>query len=290
MPNVPSAIDVHTHPLPPGWEDYARRFGVADWPALAMHDACHASIMLGAREFRRITDQCSAPARRIVNMDATHIGRQLISPVPIMFCYRGPAEATAAFARMQNDDIAACVERHPARFLGAGTAALQSPRHAIADIERLKRLGFPAIEIGTQANGRDLDHPQLFDVFVAGAALDLAIFVHPNEPTLGAERIGDYQLAFLLGYPADTALAITRLILSGVLERLPQLRLCLPHGGGNFPAALGRLDKGSAWPRRCARTSPSRRAPTRNACGSTPSPTSRAICGSTSSALARTRW
>ncbi len=246
MPTIHSAIDVHTHILPPGWEDYGRRFGIADWPSLAMHDACNASIMLGTREFRKVTDQCYAPARRLVDMDAMRIGRQLISPVPITLCYWGPAEATAAFASMQNDYIASCVERYPDRFLGAGTIALQSPRHAIAELERLEKLGLSAIEIGTQVNGRDLDDPEYFDVFAAAQALDIAIFVHPQEPTLGAERMKDYQLPFLVGYPADTALAITRLILGGVLERLPRLRLCLAHGGGNFPGALGRLDKGYA--------------------------------------------
>jgi aminocarboxymuconate-semialdehyde decarboxylase len=241
-----NAIDVHTHILPPAWEDYGARFGVADWPSLAMHDSCNATIMLGAKEFRKVTDQCFAPARRIADMDATRIGRQLISPIPIMMCYWGPVEATAAFARMQNDYIAQCVERHPERFIGAGTVALQSPRHAIAEIERLKNLGFPAIEIGTKVNGRDLDDPMFFEVFAACESLGMAIFLHPQEPTLGAERMQDYQLPFLVGYPADTALAVTRLILSGALERLPKLRLCLAHSGGNFPAALGRLEKGYA--------------------------------------------
>jgi len=246
MPVSQSAIDVHTHILPPGWEDYGARFRIADWPSLVMHDTCNASIMLGTREYRKITDQCFAPGRRIVDMDATRIGQQLLSPVPVMLCYWGPADATAAFARLQNDYIAACVERHPERFIGAGTIALQSPRHAIAELERLKQVGFSAIEIGTHVDGRDLDDPEFFDVFAAAEALDLAIFVHPQGPTIGAERMNDYQLPLLIGYPADTALAVTRLILGGVLERLPRLRLCLAHGGGNFPSALGRLDRGYA--------------------------------------------
>jgi aminocarboxymuconate-semialdehyde decarboxylase len=246
MPTAHAAIDVHTHILPPGWEDYGARFGVGDWPSLMMHDACSATIMLGAREFRKITEQTFAPARRIADMNATRIGRQLISPVPIMMCYWGPAEATAAFARMQNDFIAQCVERHPDSFLAAGTVALQSPRHAIAEIERLHKLGFPAIEIGTKVNGRDLDDSMFFEALAACESLGMAIFVHPQEPTIGAERMQDYQLPFLVGYTADTALALTRVLLSGVLERLPKLRLCFAHSGGNFPSALGRLEKGYA--------------------------------------------
>jgi aminocarboxymuconate-semialdehyde decarboxylase len=56
--------------------------------------------------------------------------------------------------------------------------------------------------------------------------------------------MGQYYLPFMVGYPADSALAAARLVLGGVLERLPQLRICFAHGGGAFPAALGRLDHG----------------------------------------------
>src|SRR3546814_9481530 len=79
--------------------------------------------MLGDRAFRNVTDQCFAPVRRIADMDAEGISRQLLSPVPIMLCYWGPAEATAAFASMQNAFIAEVVAQHPERFLGAGTVA-----------------------------------------------------------------------------------------------------------------------------------------------------------------------
>lgn len=240
------SIDIHTHIMAPGWEDFGARVGIDDWPSVRRHDTCNATIMLGSREFRRVTDQCFVPERRIVDMDQERIGRQLLSPIPITLCYWGPAETTDAFARMQNDFIAAAVAKHPQRFIGAGTVAMQSPRLAIAELERLKKMGFPAIEIGTNVNGCDLDSPDLFDIFAAAQEFDLAIFVHPLEPSIGEERMRDFRLPFIVGYPADTALAIARLILGGVLERLPRLRLCFAHGGGYFPASLGRLGRGHA--------------------------------------------
>lgn len=239
-----TAIDVHTHILPPGWEDFAGRFGVSGWPSLRLHNSCEATIMLGEREFRKVTDQCFAPVRRIADMDIEKVGKQLLSPVPITLCYWGPAEATAAFARVQNDFIADVVARHPGRFLGAGTVAMQSPAHAIPELERLKKMGFRAIEIGNHVNGRDLDDPAVVDILTAAEALDLAVFVHPQGPSIGEERMKAFYLPFMVGYPADTSLAIARLILGGVLERLPKLRLCFAHGGGSFPALLGRLDHG----------------------------------------------
>ena len=111
-----AAIDMHTHILPPGWEDWAKRYGVSGWPSCRLHDACNATIYLGDKEFRRIDERSFSPARRIADMDAERIGLQLLSPVPVMLCYWGPPEATDAFARMQNDFIAGVVQKHPGRF------------------------------------------------------------------------------------------------------------------------------------------------------------------------------
>ncbi|MGH8707445.1 MAG: amidohydrolase family protein, partial [Burkholderiales bacterium] len=239
-----AAIDIHSHILPPGWDDWAERFGVAGWPSCRLHDACNATIYLGEKEFRRIDERSFLPARRIADMDAEKIGLQMISPVPVMLCYWGPAAATDAFARLQNDFIASVVQKHPGRFAGAGTVALQDVTLAVRELERLKAMEFPAVEIGSHVNGRDFDDPQLFDFFAAAQQLDLAVFVHPQGPSIGQERMGQYYLPFMVGYPADSALAAARLILGGVLERLPRLRICFAHGGGAFPAALGRLDHG----------------------------------------------
>jgi len=238
------AIDIHTHILPPGWDDWAKRYGVSGWPSCRLHDACNATIYLGEKEFRKVDERSYSPARRIADMDAESIGLQMISPVPVMLCYWGAAEATDAFARMQNDFIAGVVQKHPGRFVGAGTVALQDAALAVRELERLKTMGFPAVEIGSQVNGRDFDDPQLFDFFAAAQQLEMAVFVHPQGPSIGQERMGQYYLPFMVGYPADSALAAARLILGGVLERLPRLRLCFAHGGGAFPAALGRLDHG----------------------------------------------
>ena len=88
-------IDLHTHVVPPRWEDFASRYGGGKWPRLEAKDACHATIMTGDQFFRDIDDRSWSPARRIEDMDRLGIDRQALSPPPIMFCYwaepkRGP--------------------------------------------------------------------------------------------------------------------------------------------------------------------------------------------------------
>lgn len=238
------SIDMHTHVMPPKWEAFAERYAADGWPHAIGHDACSATIMLGDKHFRDVDDRCFSPARRIEDMDKLGIGRQLLSPIPVMFCYWGDPDRTAELARVHNSFIGEAVAAHPDRFIGAGTVPMQSAPHAIREIERLARDGFRAIEIGTNINNRDLDDPACIEILEAAAAHELAVFVHPATPAMGEERMRAYYLPFMVAYPAETSLAIARLIFGGVFDRIPALRIGFAHGGGAFLSILGRLDHG----------------------------------------------
>jgi aminocarboxymuconate-semialdehyde decarboxylase len=178
-------------------------------------------------------------------MDRTEVATQLLSPAPPTFCYWAPPEAAAEWHRMQNDVIADIVARHPRRFLGAGGLPLQAPDLAVKELERVaSTLRFPAVEIAANVDGRDLDDASLDPVWTAAAALGVAVFVHPQAPILGDPRFRKNNLTQVAGFPLETALAMTRVIFGGVLERWPTLRWCFAHGGGAFPYILPRLDKG----------------------------------------------
>jgi aminocarboxymuconate-semialdehyde decarboxylase len=240
-----TTIDVHTHLIPPGWEDWATRFGGARWPRLVERDACHATIMTGEQFFRDVDDRSWSAQRRIEDMDRLGIGLQALSPPPVMFCYWAEAGANEAFARMQNENVAGVVARYPDRFVGMATVPLQDPARAVAELRYCReRLGLRAVEIGSCPAGRDFDDPELFPFFEACAALDVAIFVHPAVPLVGQERLTKYYFPLIVGNPLETALAASTLIYGGVLERLPALRVCFAHGGGAFPFTLARLDHG----------------------------------------------
>ena len=246
--------DLHTHLIPPGWEDWATKFGGERWPRLVERDACHATIMTGEQFFRDVDDRSWSAPRRIEDMDRLGIGRQALSPPPVMFCYWADARATEAFARMQNENVAGVVGRHPDRFVGMATVPLQDPALAVKELRYCReRLGLRAVEIGSCPAGRDFDDPALFPFFEACAELDVAAFVHPAVPLVGQERLTKYYFPLIVGNPLETALAASKLIYGGVLERLPQLRVCFAHGGGAFPYTVGRIEHGFiARPDLCA--------------------------------------
>jgi len=238
-------IDVHTHIFASGWPDFAARHGGDRWPRLEGDPATGCKLYLGATFNRNLTPHAFDPSRRLEQMDKTGVDRQLLSPAPPTFCYWAPGPAAAEWCRMQNDAIALLVDRSPARFLGAGGLPLQAPDLAVKELERVATvLRFPAVEIGANVGGNDLDDPSLAPVWDAAAALGIAIFVHPQAPILGDPRFRKNNLTQVAGFPLETALAMTRVIFGGVLDRWPSVRWCFAHGGGAFAYILPRLDQG----------------------------------------------
>jgi aminocarboxymuconate-semialdehyde decarboxylase len=244
--SMTDTIDLHTHLLPAGWEDFAARFGGDRWPRLVGDPAATScQLYVGATFNRNLGPNAFDPARRLDDMDRCGIGRQMLSPAPPLFCYWAPGPAGAEWCRMVNDAIAQAVSRHPDRFIGAGGLPLQAPDLAVKELERLAgALRFPAVEIGASVRGRDLDDPALSPVWDAAAALGVAIFVHPQAPVLGQERVQLQNLTQVIGFPLETALCMTRLIFGGVFERWPRVRWCFAHGGGAFASVVARLDHG----------------------------------------------
>jgi aminocarboxymuconate-semialdehyde decarboxylase len=121
---------------------------------------------------------------------------------------------------------------------------MQDAARAVREMERAVRdCGLRGFEICTHINGQDLDDPQFAPVFAAAARLGVPIFLHPQNWG-EMRRIQDYHLWNLFGFPTETALAAARLVVGGVFERNPELKIILAHGGGYFPYQIGRLDHG----------------------------------------------
>ncbi|HWG46721.1 MAG TPA: amidohydrolase family protein [Gemmataceae bacterium] len=237
-------IDLHTHILPHSWPDLRQRYGCGGFIQLEHHCPGRARMMLDGRCFREIEDNCWDPGRRLEDCDKHGVTAQVLSTVPVMFCYGAKPEHTHDLARILNDHLAEMVRQHPGRFFGLGTLPLQAPDLAIQEMERcVQELGLHGVEIGTHVNDWNLDHPALFPVLQTAERLGAAVFVHPWD-MLARERMSKYWLPWLVGMPAETALAICSLIFSGVLERLPRLRIAFAHGGGAFPGTIGRIEHG----------------------------------------------
>lgn len=238
-------IDIHTHILPDGWPDLRERYGYSGFMQLDIEAGC-GRMMRDGELFRRVDPNLWDPSVRLDDCDADRIDVQVLSTVPVMFSYWAEPEDTLDLARFLNDHICSVVERYPKRFVGLGMVPMQEPVYAARELERcVKELGFPGIEIGTHVNNINLDHAMFEPLWETAHALGAAVFVHPWD-MMGMKQLRKYWMPWLVSMPAETSRAICSLLMGGILERYPNIRFAFAHGGGSFPATLGRISHGFA--------------------------------------------
>lgn len=236
-------IDIHTHIIPEKLPDFKAKFGYGGFISLDHHKPCCARMMVGDKFFREVESNCWDDEVRLQECDKHQVNVQVLSTIPVMFSYWAKAKDCLEVSMYLNDHIAEIVQRHPRRFIGLGTVPLQDPQLAMAELERCKAIGLAGIQIGSHVNDWNLNAPELFPVFEACEKQNMSLFVHPWD-MMGTDKMQRYWLPWLVGMPAETSLAICSMIFGGVFERLPKLRVAFAHGGGSFPATIGRIQHG----------------------------------------------
>jgi aminocarboxymuconate-semialdehyde decarboxylase len=238
-------IDVHTHAIDPEIPHPGKANPGDRWPGVQRISETEALLSFGGQPYRRIDHRCWSPQARIADMDRDGIGVQVLSPIPVTFCYQAHAVGAAELASAQNEFFARIIGAHPTRFAALGAVALQDPDLAVDELRRcMRQSGFLGVEIGTQVNGTELADPSLDRFFSVAHELGALVLVHPSDQDMSS-RVTNLGLGFGAGMPIETAMAAAALLTSGALARRPEVRICLAHGGGVLPAMIGRLDKGA---------------------------------------------
>jgi len=182
------------------------------------------------------------PLARIKALDEMQIDIQAISPSPILLFYWEEPAVAAHLSRRQNEAIQGVVQKHPDRFVGFGSVPLQSVEDSIAIAQEAKSLGLRGLEIGNAVGDKPLDDPSFEPFFAAAQELDMLLFVHPLEGGLDADDPLSPVLGNVLQFTFRTTMMAERMILKGMFEKYPNLRLCLSHGGGLLAFNIWRLD------------------------------------------------
>lgn len=188
-------------------------------------------------------------AGRIASMDAAAIGMQVLS-LAAMGVGKLSAEDEAVIMRDVHDAAAAAVSAHPDRFAAFATPGLKRPREAVKELERcVHELGFKGLLVNGTTDGKFLDAPEFFPVLEAAQELGVPLYLHPAEPPetvqaayfSGLPSVAGHLLSIAgWGWHAENGLHLLRLIVSGVLERLPRLQVIVGHMGEGVPYALAR--------------------------------------------------
>jgi 2,3-dihydroxybenzoate decarboxylase len=196
---------------------------------------------------------------RVEEMDAAGIDMQVLSLDP--GCELFDSGEATALARRINDELSMAIKRYPKRFIGLATLAPQNPHEAADELKRtVNELGFRGAKLNSNVKGEYLDDQKYWPIFERAEELGVPIFLHPVVPAqsmLGPYKAYGGSLAGpSLGFGAETALQVMRLIYSGLFDQYPDLRIILGHLGEGLPFWLPRLDLGWLEPRISEEKSP----------------------------------
>jgi len=181
---------------------------------------------------------------RLASMDAAGVDMHLLSlGLPGVQLFE--ADQAVALARLSNDQLSEAIRRHPTRFAGLACFAPQNPRQAVMEMERsINTLKLNGFLVNSHTGNGYLDEQRFWPVLEAAEALGAPLYIHPRAPSDGmAAPFRDYRLeGAIWGYGIEAGTHALRLMLSGVLDRFPKLKIVLGHMGEALPFWLWRLD------------------------------------------------
>jgi aminocarboxymuconate-semialdehyde decarboxylase len=258
---APTIVDIHTHVYPPSYIALLQsRFASKAIPYIATFEDApdnHRLIILPGEDSpntpstsrgRPVGPSYWDIKEKIKFMDQHGIDVSVISLANPWLDFVEPEKA-AATAKSVNDEINDLCSKYPGRLFAFATLPLSAPiPEIVTEIHRLSKLQhIRGIILGTTGLGSGLDDPALFPIFSALQSTQQIIFLHPHYGLPSAvfgPRQGEYGhvLPLALGFPLETTIAVTRMYLSGVWDRFPELSVLLAHSGGTLPFLAGRIE------------------------------------------------
>lgn len=182
---------------------------------------------------------------RIKDMDTQKVDVQVLSIHTPFVGYHLEPKQGLALAHDFNDEMSATVRKGNGRLAGFATLPVQDVGLAIAELERaVITLGLKGASLDTQVNGEQWDDPKFLPFFKVAEQLGAVLFYHPQpRNNFLAQRIKRHGLNNSLGVILDDAIVTAVLLCGGVLEKCPDLKICIAHGGGPACYAMGRMDR-----------------------------------------------
>lgn len=240
----PTAVDLHAHLFPTTWlEEAATRPDLYGVEIEAVEDGQVVRRLDTGREFN-VTSALSDDVGRLEGLSALGLAQQLAAPPTPMLMYDLERSAAVAVARLYNDSVAALAESSGGRLIPAATVSMCYPDDAVAELDRVVTdLGIRVLFLATSVAGAELDDPRFEPILRRAADLGLLVQLHPCSPDVDV-RLQKHALPMLIGNPMETAVAAASLITGGVLDRIPELKVLLVHGGGVFPYLSARMEHG----------------------------------------------
>jgi aminocarboxymuconate-semialdehyde decarboxylase len=230
-------FDVHAHVIVP------EITGDEAWrPRVYRDDAGAQVVEIGGRQIRAAIAEFVDIDGILAAQDEAGVHRVLLSPwVPLLYYDADPDEGLAR-ARIQNDALVRLVGEHPDRVAALGAVPLQDPELAARELQDLMADGgLKGALVASSVRGVFLGDDRFEPFWEAAEATGALVFVHPTTRGFDSPAFQDYYLWNTVANPLETATAAAHMVVAGVMERYPGLRVLLAHGGGALLAVRGRM-------------------------------------------------
>lgn len=234
-------FDVHAHVIVP---EITREAGDGEsWrPRVFRDDAGAQVIETGGREIRAAIAEFVDIDGILAAQDEAGVDRVLLCPwVPLLYYDADPDEGLAR-ARIQNEALAGLVRDQPDRVSALGALPLQDPELAAGELQALMEDGvLKGVEVAASVRGVFLGDDRFERFWEAAEATGALVFIHPTTRGFDAPAFQEYYLWNTVANPLETATTAAHMVVAGVMERHPELRVLLAHGGGALLAVRGRM-------------------------------------------------
>lgn len=249
-------VDVHTHMYPPALISILRDRREVPYVRLFPDDVASGDrlVILPAEESgstargRPIGPEYYDVSKKIEFMDAHGIDISVVSIANPWLDWVAKDEASG-MAQVVNDDVEMMCEANSGRLFHFAALPLSADvTDVVKEVQRLKGLKFcRGIVMGTSGLGEGLDDPKLDPIWQGIEEQQMLVFLHPHyglPSEVFGPRNGDYGhvLPLAMGFPLETTIAVTRMILSGIFDRFRDLNVLLAHSGGTLPFLAGRIE------------------------------------------------
>ncbi len=230
---TPPKIDIYNHVMPPAYLELVKKHGKEPGMVKRMSS------------LRMLWDMQA----RVEMLNTWPEVQQVITlAVPSPEMLGGPDESPG-YARVANEGMAEICRQWPDKFPAfVASLPMNNPPAALEEMDyAIEKLGAKGVQILTNVNGRALDEPDIFPIFERITHTHkMPVWMHPTRPATKPdydnEEKSKYEIWQVLGWPMESSVAMSRMVFSGLLERLPELRLITHHCGGMLPYFAGRAE------------------------------------------------
>lgn len=231
-------VDAHAHIIVP---EITRDVAAEPWRPRVFWQDGKQIIEFGGRQIRSAVWEITRLDGILDHMTGRGVDRVLLSPWISLVRYNVPLEEGLRSSRIQNAALAEIARTRPDRIAALGTVPLQAPDVAARELEILMGEGLSGVAVAALVKGVPLGDDRFQPFWAAAERADALVFIHPTIRGFDLTFLEEYYLWNTIGNPLETTLAAAQMIMAGVMEEHPRLRVLLAHGGGALLALRGRL-------------------------------------------------